>query len=378
MRTFEPITLERVRRFGILILLVAFIWVFLYRPSDIYEIRVNDYVTDYRDRVADNHIDPLVTSLNDYISYKMKGAFTWSKREPKTIEMSGESSKFLQHILSTYRGNSMDSNIEKHRSLDSFWSNNSYYFRDSDLPQGFLDRLRDRDTNNLTTTDSSGEKSYFKLYDAKNPSSLRDIPVAIEHPLRIYSYMLLILSLLFYFMLPKPRIPEGAAYYTRFNAVYLPDLLGFSLWVGAWIPFFASDDSMPMAIRSFLLLFFAIFALAILLPTIKYASSWYLLDEDLLRWSDESGINTISTDDIVSIKPYKKVISKWVALLIVAFGRGKVGATGIGSLAASSTPEVGVQITTSKDKSIKIMANYLEADDNFTKMLEELKEGLER
>jgi len=63
-------------------------------------------------------------------------------------------------------------------------------------------------------------------------------------------------------------------------------------------------------------------------------------------------------------------------ILIVLFGRGKVGATGIGSLAASSNPEIGMEITTTSGKKIKVMANYLEADEVFTKSFQELERKL--
>jgi hypothetical protein len=126
-----------------------------------------------------------------------------------------------------------------------------------------------------------------------------------------------------------------------------------------------------------MLFFFGGFALAIILPTIKYASNWYLFTEKTFRWSDENGIGKVSLHDIISIKPYKKQLPKWVAVLIVLFGRGKVGATGMGSLAASSTPEIGMEITTKSDKKIKVMANYLEADEVFTKRFQELEKKVE-
>ena len=203
-------------------------------------------------------------------------------------------------------------------------------------------------------------------------------PTAIRYPMEYYSYLLIILSILLYIYIPKSEVPKGAAYYTRFNAVYLPDILGFFLWTGAWMFFVLPDDSMPVVIRYFLLLFFGIFALAIVLPTIKYASNWYLFIEKTFRWSDEDGIGSISTNDIVSIKPYKRQLPKWVAVLIVLFGRGNVGATGMGSHAASSTPEIGMEITTKTGKKIKVMANYLEADDVFTGRFQELEEKVNK
>ena len=374
MNGYKPITMEYIRRLSILILLALFAWMFFYSPSDIYEIQVKNYTVKYQDKVKDGSIDVSETSLDDYIAYKMKGPYTWSTRERKIVEVKGKSSKFLNHILNVNRGESLDDFINEHRSPDTFWSGKSYFFRTSELPEGFLSETFLKKPDYLMSKNSDGQKGYFQIYEVKSSSMLDDAPIGIGHPLRMYSYLLLILSLIVYLMLPKPKVPEGAAYYTRFNAVYLADALGVFLWTGAWMFFFLPDDSAPAFVRYFLLSFFGIFALAIVLPTVKYASNWYLFTEDTFQWSDTDGIGSISTSDIVSIKPYKKQISKWVAVLIVLFGRGKVGATGMGSLAASSTPEIGMEITTKSGKKIKVMANYLEADEVFTERFNEIEQ----
>ena len=377
MNALKPITTEYIRRFSILILLALFAWMFFYSPSDIYEVQVKDYIADYQDKVKSGSVDSSATSLDDYIVYKMKGPYTWSSKEQKIVEVGGESGKFLNHLLSVNRGDSLDDFVDEHRSPDTSWSGNSYFFRNSELPEGFLSQALLKHPDYLMSKGGDGEKNYFKLYEAKSSSMLNDAPVSVGHPLRMYSYFLLVFSLLIYLMLPKPKVPEGAAYYTRFNAVYLADALGVFLWTGAWMFFFLPDDSAPMFVRYLLLLFFGIFALAIVLPTIKYASNWYLFTEKTFRWSDADGIGSISTNDIVSIKPYKRQLPKWVAVLIVLFGRGNVGATGMGSLAASSTPEIGMEITTKTGKKIKVMANYLEADEVFTERFQEIEKKVE-
>jgi len=47
MKRLKPITTEYIRRVSILILLALFAWIYFYSPSDIYEIQVKDYVTNY-------------------------------------------------------------------------------------------------------------------------------------------------------------------------------------------------------------------------------------------------------------------------------------------------------------------------------------------
>jgi hypothetical protein len=377
MNTLKPITTEYIRRFSILILLALFAWMFFYSPPDIYEIQVKNYTQRYHDEVKNASLDPSETLLDQYIAYKMKGAYTWSKRKQKIVELKGKHKEFLNHIFNVNSGNTFDKNISQHRSSDTFWSANSYFFTSNELPNNFLSQTFLKHPNYLMVKDKDGNKRYFSLYKTQRSSAIEDAPISVSHPLRMYSYLLLVLSILIYIYLPRPKVPDGAAYYTRFNAVYLADVLGIFLWMGAWMFFFLPDDSAPMVVRYIFLLFFVIFALAIVLPTIKYASNWYLFTDKMFKWSDEDGVGSIYTKDIISIEPYKKQISKWVAVMIVLFGRGKVGATGMGSLAASSTPEIGMEITIKSGKKIKVMANYLEANEVFTKRFQELKEKLE-
>ncbi len=208
---------------------------------------------------------------------------------------------------------------------------------------------------------------------------IQDAPAGVKYPLRIYGYLLLLLSVLIYIFIPRPKVPEGAACYERFSAVYVPDMLAFSLWAGGWMFFFflLPDDSAPMAVRYFLLFFFGIFALAIIFPITKYASSWYHFQEDAFEWSDASGIGYVKLDDIISVKPYKRQLPKWVGSLIILFGRGQPGATGMGILASTSAPEIGMEITIKSGKKIKVMANALEADKVFTEQFQELEKKVE-
>ena len=188
---------------------------------------------------------------------------------------------------------------------------------------------------------------------------------------------MLILTLLVYLMLPRPKVPKGAAYYTRFNAVYLADTVGFFFWMAAWMFFFLPDDSsMPFG-QYILLLFFAPLALAMIFPTIKYASNWYLFTEDSFEWSDKDGIGKIPLKDIVSVKPYKKQLPKWVGPLMILFGRGNAVATGAGMISMSASPEIGMEITLKSGKKVKVMANYLEADKVFTQRFQALEKKVE-
>ena len=377
IKTLQPVTVEYIRRFTVLLLLALFAWMFFYSPSDIYEIQVNDYAAKYKEHAQIGLVDPSRTSLDEYITQELKGPYKWSHREKKIVEVEGESRNFLNQVFNVNRGKSQDDFIEKHRSPDTFWSGNSYFFRSAELPEHFLSQTFLKHPYYLMIKEKDGTKRYFNLYRTERSSALDDAPVFIAHPLRIYSYLLLLLAILIYLYLPKPKIPQGAAYYIRFNSVYLPDVLGMLLWLGAWMFFFLPDDSAPTFVHYFLLLFFGIFALAIVLPTIKYASNWYLFTEKSFRWSGSGGVQRVALSEIVSVKPYKRQLPKWVAVLIVLFGRGNVGATGMGSLAASSAPEIGMEITTKSGKKIKVMANYLESDEVFTERFQELEEKLE-
>ncbi len=378
MKTLQPVTVEYIRRFTVLLLLALFAWMFFYSPSDIYEIQVNDYAAKYKEHAQIGLVDPSKTSLDEYITQELKGPYKWSHRKRKIIEVEGESRNFLNHVFNVNRGKSQDDFIEKHRSPDTFWSGNSYFFRSSELPEHFLAQTFLKHPYYLMIREKDGTKRYFDIYNVKSSSALDDAPVFIAHPLRIYSYLLLLLAILIYLYLPKPKIPQGAAYYIRFNSVYLPDVLGMLLWLGAWMFFFIPDDSAPMFVRYFLLSFFGIFALAIVLPTLKYAASWYLFTEDTFEWSGAEGTGKVPLKDIVSIKPYKKQLPKWVAPLIILFGRGQPVATGAGMISMSSSPEIGMEITLKSGKKIKVMANYLEDNKVFSERFQEIEKQLKR
>jgi len=377
MKVLEPITMERIRRFTVLVFLAVFAWMFFYSPSDIYEIKVKDYVKNYLDKVKEGDIDASATSLDKYINFEMKRPYTWSSREQKIIEVEGESSKFLNHISSVNRGDSLDDLIIEHRSPDTFWFGNSYFFRESELPKSFLSQTLLKHPDYLTSKGRDGQKIYFELYKADRAFKLDKAPVSMAHPLRIYAYLLLILTILVYLMLPKPKVPNGAAYYTRFNAVYLADTVGFFFWTAAWMFFFLPDDSsMPFG-QYILLLFFVPLAIAFILPTIKYASNWYFFTEDSFEWSDMDGIGKVPLKNVVSVKPYKRQLPKWVGPLMILFGRGNAVATGAGMISMSTSPEIGMEIMLKSGKKVKVMANYLEADDVFSQRFQALEKKLE-
>lgn len=358
----KPITIEYIRRISILVLLALFSWMFFYTPSDIYNIQFQNYKEMHEIETRRGIVEPNI-SLEQYIQRKMQGQFWRSSPKIFTIfEAKGDVGEFLGKLVTKNK-----------EELDNTFRNDNYFFRENDLPEAFLSNVSLRDADYISVTDELGEKQYFCLYPIQRRSSLMDAPSSIKYPLENYSYLLILLSILVYIFIPKPKVPQGAAYYTRLNAVYLADILGFFLWMFAWFFFFLPDDSAPLFVRYFFLSFFGIFALAIVLPTTQYASNWYLFTKDSFQWSDRDGIGKVSLQDIVSIKPYRRELSGWIAVLIVLFGRGKVGATGIGSLAASSNPEIGMEITTTSGKKIKVMANYLEADEVFTERFQDLE-----
>ena len=88
------------------------------------------------------------------------------------------------------------------------------------------------------------------------------------------------------------------------------------------------------------------------------------------------GTQSIALADIVSVRPYKKQLPRWIAPLIVLFGRGQSSATGVGILSGTSTAEIGMEITTNSGEEIKVMANYLETDEEFTEKFQQLEENL--
>lgn len=376
MNILKPISIEYIRRFSVLILLAVFAWMFFYTPSDIYELKLQNYAESYKDKLRWGWIDSS-TSLEQYIEKEMQGPYYRSiPKKPKVHEVKGESDAFLKRIVAENRRGTNDDFMQKHRKK-GITKSNQYFFRENELPKEFDSDSLLKDYDYLSVVDQDGGKYYFSLYHVQRNFSLSFAPASIRYPLEYYSYLLIALALLVYIIIPKSTVPEGAAYSIKLNAVYLPDLLSFSLWGAGWVFFFLPDDSAPTVVRYVFLLFFVIFALALIFPTIKYASSWYLFAENSFRWSGKDGIESVSLDDIISIKPYTRQLPKWVAPLIILFGRGQPGATGIGMLSATAAPEVGMEIATNTGKKIRVMANYLESDETFTARFQELEKKVE-
>lgn len=373
MNTLDPITNEVLRRFSILILLALFALFFFFTPSDLYSIKLKHYDQSYKDKIRWGWIDADTTSLEAYIQKELQGS-SWrsNPKKAKVFEPEGESALFLEGIVAQNSEKKIDPSISKHHD-NSFISRDTYYFTARELPADLLDEMKDSGTSHILIKDNLGAEHYMDLYNAKRSSTLFNAPTDIRYPYRSYSYLLIMLGLFIYTVLPKPVVPEGAAYFARLNAVYMPDILSFILWTAGWFLFFLPDDSAPVAVRYLMLVFFGLFSLAIVIPITKYASNWYLFKEESFHWSDWSGVHSVTFDDIVSIEPYTRKLPKWLGPLIILLGRGAPGPTGQGLIASSAIPEIGMEIRTKDGRSVRVMANYLQGDDAFTESFQALE-----
>jgi len=344
---------EYLRRLTVLILLTIGIWFYCYTPSDIYRIERQNFKELYEVKRRLGIIDTNL-SLEQYISNEMRGPFPWNlhSQEKKIILLQGKSAEFFANI---------SANCEKRE--------NDYFFRAQALPSNLISRIIPQKADYFMIENPAGHLCYFTLSHAH--TFLDNIPHSLRHPLQKYAYISFMIALLIYILLPLPSLPKNAAYYIRFNAVYLPDFLAFSLWsVGLF--FFLLDIDMPTFIRYFFLLFFGIYALTIIYHVTGYTYRWYRFKSDIFEYSDRYGIKRIKLNDIITVTPYKKRIPKWIGIIITILGRGDPGTTGIGIFSLFSTPETGIEITTVSGEKIRIMTNFLHADKEFTKRLQEL------
>jgi len=167
------------------------------------------------------------------------------------------------------------------------------------------------------------------------------------YPLENYFYLLIFLAVLAYMFGPKAKIPDGAAYYSK---ILLLDIMGFAFWAGMvmFVLSMTAASHISLVGAVVVLMFFGIYPLYILWLSVKFSSRWYLFDDDVFRWSDADGVQSIALSDMVSAEPY--VMKKYVA----------------------SVAEMGIQIKTKLGKKIKIISNNLEADEKFMKRLREL------
>jgi multisubunit Na+/H+ antiporter MnhG subunit len=366
---------ESLRRLWVMVLLMVSMMLFFYTPHEIYHITIKSYAKEYQQKVQWGWIDPQTHSLEAYIQQSMRTS-PWRKSSTKPLQSikTPQERAFFQALLDAPKNPQLNQHRSKQRHL---YDERSYYFYAHSLPSTLLQKPLEGIVY-YTLTQASGTKRYFTLHKASRGFMLDDASQALRYPYRFYSYLLWLFALLGYLLIPKPAIPKHAAYFRKLNAVYMPDILGFGLWSMAWFLYFLPDDSVPMAVKLILLLFFLLFALAILLPIVKYASNWYLFEEDGLRYSSIKGIQTISFEEIVSIEPYSRRLPKWVAPLIILLGRGNIGAIGLGLITASSASEIGMEITLNSGKRLRIMANYLQSDTQFTQRFQALKEAIDQ
>ncbi len=166
-------------------------------------------------------------------------------------------------------------------------------------------------------------------------------------PLKDFSYLLIILALLVYLLGPKTKIPQGAAYYSK---ILILDIIGFVEWTGAMIFFFfvLLNERNSTVEVIFIFLIFGVVPLFIIWYSIKLSIRWYLFTDDVFRWSDSEGVQSVALNDIELAEPYVK--KKYVF----------------------SPSEMGMQITTKSGKKINVVSNNLEADEVFMKHLQGL------
>lgn len=338
---------EVIRRLLVLLFLVLSAFFFSYSAKDLYLIKQSDYAKAYQDKVKWGWINPASTSLETYIDKELKSADNIQEIT------SSEAVSFLQRLLEP------NASLSDHRSLSTF--EKEFYFNVSTLPTALIESQK----SNLKLVDDESKTHYFKRYKADNSHFLRDAPYSLHYPLRSYAYVTLLLALMVYILIPRVKIPQGAASYAKANAIYFPDILAFVFWSAGWLLFWFMGESVPVVVKYFLLIFLGITALTLQSFIAKYASNWYLFDDSKLTFSDLNGVHTIAVEDAVSVQPYTKALPKWVGPLIILLGRGSLGPTGWGLIATTATPEVGMEITT-KDQKIRIMANYLQSDTTFT------------
>jgi hypothetical protein len=338
---------EIIRRLLVLLLLVLSAFFFSHSAKDLYLIKHNDYAKSYQDKVKWGWINPASTSLQAYIDKELKSA-----NNVQEIT-SSEAVIFLQSLLEP------NASLSAHRSLSTY--EKGFYFNVYTLPTALIEGQK----SNLKLVDDEGKAHYFKHYKADTSHFLRDAPYSLHYPLRPYAYVTLVLALMVYILIPRLNIPQGAASYAKANAIYVPDFLSYVFWSAGWLLFWFMGESVPVVVTFFLLLFFGVMALTLQTFIAKYASHWYLFDDNKLTFSDLNGVHTIAVEDAVSVQPYTKALPKWVGPLIILLGRGSLGPTGWGLIATTATPEVGMEITT-KDQKIRIMANYLQSDTAFT------------
>jgi len=358
---FTPFTRELIRRGGVLLLLACAAWFFFYRGSILYLIQLQDYEQSYevklrRGVIASN------TTFEEYIDKQIQTS-SFAKREHRIhlVNVTGEEATFLTVAAARAQAS----------------SSQQVFFPITAMPVKLLEITLSQGLHHIAVNTPSRKALYFTIYEADTNFLLRNAPVSLRHPLRTYAYAMGVLSFLLYLVIPKIKVPAGAASYARLNSVYLPDMLSFAMWTAGWIFFFAGTASMPQAARLSLVFFFSAFAVLLFVPVSRIAVTWYQFTQHSFAWSGADGIQSIRLEDIISVNPYVKKLPKWIVPLIVLLGRGAPTFTGIGMLTATSSTEIGMDIVTKEGKTIRVMANYLQSSRAFTEQFQALERRIE-
>jgi hypothetical protein len=274
------------RRVVVLGLLAFGMVLFAFSAKDLWQVQLKDYTQSYQNKVRWGWINPQTTSLQNYIERELKGR--------EVITVADDAQSFFSAIVQ------QDARIREHRSR--YVLSHDYYFSGEDLPASVLSKGQSA----LLWQDTAGTSYYFRLYQANSSHLLRDAPYGLHYPWRNYAYLIVLLAILAYWLLPKSKIPEGAATYARLNAVYLPDLLAFGWWLLGWGLFCFMGDDVPAGVRYVILVFFGVFSLVMLGFISQYAARWYRFSDGALHYADLRGDHAIALDEIIAVKPYER------------------------------------------------------------------------
>lgn len=104
----------------------------------------------------------------------------------------------------------------------------------------------------------------------------------------------------------------------------------------------------------------------------SYANNWFLFQDGEFCFSDTEGIECHKSEHIIAIYEYNSTLPKWIALLLFNFKQTSTQRDKWRAITDISQSTIGIMLEFQNGRKVKIMANYLEIDPNFTEALQSL------
>ncbi len=306
-------TRELIRRLILIGGIFQAIWLFLYIPAPVLDIRSVDFAKKYqetvRPRLAASPVDRARQSLLAEHAPQTLDEFIHKQTEDRLIDVTGpEWIAFFGQLPAT---------------------NQSRYFRPGDKP---LSQFQDRFSSHglfryLRLKDNAGDRYISVNSRPAGEAVSSGAPSRVAYPFRPWAWSFAVIGIAAYLAIPRLKRLPDAIMFGRASAIYVPDFLGVIL-TGMFfaLPLLIAPDFSKVTTPEiftesygFLIFFwpFSIGCMYIFWYTARYASFQIVLTDQAIRWVTHGRDEAIHWDDIASVEPIEHRMPTWLRVLAI-------------------------------------------------------------